>query len=55
MGKGEIISHTGDGQYQIKYLYDTTSKEASIACIDVQVAALEEHIKQLKVLIECQP
>ena len=54
MGKGEIISHTGDGQYQIKCLYDTTAKDAAIALIDAQIAALEELIKQLTVRIECQ-
>jgi len=55
MGKAEIISHAGDGQYAIKVLYDTTARDAAITRIDEQIAAMETMIEQLTVLIECQP
>jgi len=55
MGKGEIVSHIADGQYNVKILYDTTARDAAIARINAQIAELDELIRQLTVMIECQP
>lgn len=44
MGKGEIISSLGDGQYQVKLIYDTRRIDAEITRLDAAIAAVEQKI-----------
>lgn len=47
MGKAQIISHTGDGLYSVKILWDRTRALAQIAKIDTAVLALSLKIIDL--------
>ena len=44
MGKGEIISSLGDGQYQVKLIYDTRKIDAAIQSLDAAITAIDNKI-----------
>jgi predicted transglutaminase-like cysteine proteinase len=49
MGKGEIISEIGDGQYSVKLLYEGRDRlVASIALFDTKITDLETRISDLE-------
>ena len=53
MGKGEIISHSGDGQYSVKLLYSGRDRvQARIVELNKKLAALVSDIDEVQKLIE---
>lgn len=49
MGKAEVLSNIGAGQYQIKLLYSQGKLTERLADIDSQIAALTEEIDSMEV------
>lgn len=46
MGKGTIISHTGDGQYQVSVIYNTDRAQAEKAANLTKIADIETQIEE---------
>jgi len=55
MGKGEIISEDGQGQYTIDVLYDRSKYDAIIADLDDRIAVLTAEIADLQTQLAGDP
>ena len=47
MGKGTIISHLGDGEYQVEVNYNRSAYEEQIDYLEKKIEALQEEIDRL--------